>query len=117
MMTFEEWIKMGYPFLNKDSKQGLDRYAKGEISISAALGIIAEELMKKSNTPNVDPSNPCYGCANYACLYSMFYDDTKSEEENDKELCGNCACNNCGECARDTESPCDNYDLCFVLKF
>lgn len=116
-MKFEEWIKMGRPFLNKDSNQALDRFENREISIHLVLRIIAEEWMKKYNTPNVDPSNSCYGCENYGCLYSMFYDDTKSEAENETKLCGNCMCNNCGECIQDTNIPCNNYDLCFVFKF
>lgn len=116
-IAFEEWIKMGYQFLNRGSKQALDRFAKGETDINFVLGVIAEEWMKKYNTPDVDPSNPCYGCENYACLYSILYDDTKSEKENEIEICGNCTCNNCGECVRDTDGHCNNYELCSVLKF
>jgi hypothetical protein len=114
MMTFEEWIKIGRPFLNTESRKWIDKFEDGEISIDSLLDIICEEYLKQRNTPHIESSNPCYGCAHHTCLYSMFYDSNKTEEENEEEFCYGCPCGDGLECNRDS-GKCTNYEIYPVL--
>lgn len=115
-ITIEEWISMGRPFMNEWCQRYLDKFLNGEIKLINLFDVICEEYLQYRNTPNVESTNPCYGCENYDCLYSLFYDFSKTEEENIREFCYECPCADGGECNRDSDAPCYNYKLCTASK-